>query len=257
MKPKSETTVKERYQQLLDGIKIDVLNIEQQHPSGQDIITIPMTPITNSSFNKNFIWWELIHRRLLHLSDGVMNTICRHQTITGLPNRCPKKLNWAPCKIIYTANMTTFPKGTTVDTNNLQPGKLPHMDFSFYNVTSIRGLFSVLTVLCAKTRMLWVLITTSKWSPVHIIYVTLKKLKNEQHSWKLVGVDEDYALANSVDVANLPVDQLRNSMETTSGDASWMKGNNEIQNRSIHNMVISGLLDIIQHKNKWCYVAET
>ena len=55
MKPKSETTVKERYQQLLDGIKIDVLNIEQQHPSGQDIITIPMTPITNSSFNKNFI----------------------------------------------------------------------------------------------------------------------------------------------------------------------------------------------------------
>ena len=53
IKPKVETKVKERYHQLLDFITIYVFNIEQQHPSSQDIITLPMTPIINSSFNKH------------------------------------------------------------------------------------------------------------------------------------------------------------------------------------------------------------
>ena len=37
------------------------------------------------------------------------------------------------------------------------------------------------------------------------------------------------------------------TMENTGGDASWLNGNNERHNRSIHNMVIAGLLDINQH----------
>ena len=63
---KFETTVKERYQQLLDFITIDVLNIDQQHPSSQYIITLPMTPIIKSSFNKHPMSWELINILLLH-----------------------------------------------------------------------------------------------------------------------------------------------------------------------------------------------
>ena len=73
MKLKVETAVKQIYEQLLGLINIDVLNIEQQHPSGQDIITVPMTPIINSSFNKHPISWEFIHCRLLHPSDSFMN----------------------------------------------------------------------------------------------------------------------------------------------------------------------------------------
>ena len=53
MKLKVDTTVKERYQQLLDLIKIGVLKIGKQNPSGTDIITLPMTPIIISSFNKH------------------------------------------------------------------------------------------------------------------------------------------------------------------------------------------------------------
>ena len=37
-------------------------------------------------------------------------------------------------------------------------------------------------------------------------------------------------------------------METTGGNASWINGKNEKHNRSIHNMVIEGLLDINQHE---------
>ena len=53
MKLKVETTVKEIYQQLLEFVTIDVLKIEKQHTSSQYIITLPMTPIIDSSFNKH------------------------------------------------------------------------------------------------------------------------------------------------------------------------------------------------------------
>ena len=50
---KFETAFKERYQQLLDFIAIDVVKIQQQHRSSQDIITIIMNTIINSSFTKH------------------------------------------------------------------------------------------------------------------------------------------------------------------------------------------------------------
>ena len=53
MNLKIESIVEEIHQKLLDFITIDVLKIEQQHISSQDIITLPMNPIINSSFNKH------------------------------------------------------------------------------------------------------------------------------------------------------------------------------------------------------------
>ena len=44
-------------------------------------------------------------------------------------------------------------------------------------------------------------------------------------------------------------------METTGGDASWLNKKHIINNISINNMVISGLLDSNQHANKWCCLA--
>ena len=76
------------------------------------MITLPMTPIINSSFNKHPMSWDLIHCRLLHPSDSVMKSMCRHQTIYGLPKQCPNKINKATCTICYTAKMTTINKGT-------------------------------------------------------------------------------------------------------------------------------------------------
>ena len=74
--------------------------------------------------------------------------------------------------------MTNFNKGKTVNTSNLQPGELIHMDFDFYNVTYIHGFISMLTVVCANTRMLWVLPTASKRAPVHIVCFIMTTLMN-------------------------------------------------------------------------------
>ena len=69
-------------------------------------------------------------------------------------------------------------------------------------------------------------------------------------------VDEDLPQEKSTDVTDFLVDEFNISLKTTSGDASCLNGNNESHNRSIHNMVISDLLGINQHENKWCCEAE-
>ena len=46
-------------------------------------------------------------------------------------------------------------------------------------------------------------------------------------------------------------------MKTTGGDAYWLNGKNERHNKSIHNMLRSGLLESNQHANKWCCAADT
>ena len=50
--------------------------------------------------------------------------------------------------------MTTFSKVTTVDTTNLQPGDLIHMEVAFFNVNFIHGFTSMITGACAKNIMI-------------------------------------------------------------------------------------------------------
>ena len=170
-----------------------------------------------------------------------------HQTITGPPKQCPKKLNQAPWTICYTEKMKTPPKGTTVDTNKLQSGELIHINLDFYSVTSIHGFISTLVVVFEKTRMLWVFTTTSKCPPIRIINFILTKMNKEQYPCKCVRVDKYGALENSTEVTKLLVDDFRIYMGTTGGGASWINENNEKHNISIHNTVKEVLLDSNQH----------
>ena len=101
--------------------------------------------------------------------------------------------------------MKTINKDTTVDTSNIQPGGLVHMEFAFYNVTSIHGFTSMLIVVSSKTIMLWVFPTVSKRAFALIIRFIITTLINEQHPCKRVRVDKDIELKNSTDVTNLIV----------------------------------------------------
>ena len=206
-----------------------------------------MNPIINSSFNKHPMSWELIRRRLLHPSDSFMKAMCCHQTLDGLPKHFPKKIHKAPFKICYTTKMTTINKGTTVDTSNLQPGEMFHMEFAFKKINSIRGFTSVLTVVCANTIMIQVFPTSSKIAHFRITRFILITLINEQHSCKRVIVYEYSVLAKSIDVKNLLVGEFKVAMENTGGDTSWLNGSNERHNRSIQDMVGAGLLDSNKH----------
>ena len=74
---------------------------------------------------------------------------------------------------------------------------------------------------------------------------------------KNVRVDEYGALEKSTDVTNLLVDGFKISTENNGRDASCTNGRNEIHNKSIHNMLRVGLIDINQNANKWCCAEET
>ena len=77
----------------------------------------------------------------------------------------------------------------------------------------------MLTVICEKTRILWVFHTAYNQSTVYIIRFIITTLKNEKHPYKHVRVDEDGALENSTYFTNLLVDKLNISMENTGGYA--------------------------------------
>ena len=59
-------------QHILDFITIEIINVEQQTSPENDIITFPMDPIINRSFNKHIISWEIFYRRLLHTSENLL-----------------------------------------------------------------------------------------------------------------------------------------------------------------------------------------
>ena len=114
--------------------------------------------------------WEIINFRLIHTSGSVMKAMCCHQTLTGLPKHFPNKINQAPCTICYTEKMTTFPKGKTVDTTNLQSVELIHVYLVFYNMTSVLGFTSMLNILCENTIIIWLFTTASKVYPVRVMF---------------------------------------------------------------------------------------
>ena len=91
--------------------------------------------------------------------------------------------------------ITALPKYTIFDASNLQPGELIHIDFSFYNVTSICGFTSRLTVVCENTRMIWVCPTASKYALFSIVQFIMKIPKNEHQPCKRIRVGEDGDLA--------------------------------------------------------------
>ena len=114
----------------------------------------------------------------------------------------------------------------------------------------------MITVICANTRMLWLLPTTSNLAPFRIMHFILETLNNEQRPCKLLIVDEDIFMEKSTDITKLIVDKFNISLETTGRYTSWPNGKNEHHSRSSRNIVISGLFDSNQHKNKWCCAAE-
>ena len=89
---------------------------------------------------------------------------------------------WNFPTVCFTKKMIISPKGATVDTTNIWPGELLFVEFSFYNAISVQGFTSMLTVVYAKTKVLWIFPNAYKQVPVRIIWFLLTKLKNENYA---------------------------------------------------------------------------
>jgi hypothetical protein len=198
---------------------------------------------------------SLLHQRFAHCSDDVLDTMCRKQTVQGLPKRPPPRYDFY-CAICSLGKMTREIKGKTCDTAALAPGALLHMDFAFWDVVSHRGFTAMLTIIDANTRTLWLFCTSSKKPPIHIVRWFFTKLRREQRTLATVRVDEDGSLARSSLFCAFIRDEAKLGLDTTVGYASYLNGKVERPNRTVANKVHCVLLNSDRPLSHWCYAVE-
>ena len=116
----------------------------------------------------------------------IFSKIYRHHII-------PRK-NCIQC---YEAKLKTVNKGETLDTSKLEKGELLHIDFKFFEKTSIRGFTTILTIFDAKTRKLWVFPRLDKSPQIEKLKMFFKKLELLQYKVMRIRVDEGGELSRS------------------------------------------------------------
>ena len=96
-------------------------------------------PIVNHSFKKDEWDWTKIHRKLSLIKEEKLEKMCKEETIKDMLKRCSKRFNHnkKTCLICIIGSKTSLPKGITINTDNLRPGELIHLDFYFLNEISI------------------------------------------------------------------------------------------------------------------------
>jgi hypothetical protein len=152
----------------------------------------------------------------------------------------------------YNGNST---EAKFTSTKLLRRGQLLHIDFSFWNLCSIRGFTSLLSAIAGKDRMLWNFPTVSKRIPLSILDYLFTMLDREGVTIENVRVDEDSALANNLEFSDFLI-QHKISLQTTGGYASFLNGKVERHHRTIAQMVRSLLLNSGLPSDLWCYAAE-
>jgi len=219
--------------------------------------TLPTTPVphVNSATSESSLNRLLAHQRLAHNSDEVLDTMCRKQSLLGLPKQ-PFPSRTCPCVICITTKFTHPPKAKTTSYVLTRRGQLLHIDFSFWTIPSIRGFTSLLSIIDGKDRMLWTFPTASKRPPLAILEYFFSILAKHDITVCSIRVDEDGALANSSEFTDFLV-QKSIAMETTGGHASFLNGKIERPHRTISQMVRAMLLNSGLPNKLWCYAAET
>jgi hypothetical protein len=91
---------------------------------------------------------NLCHQRLCHSCDQSLDNACRYQSLLGLQRPFP--IRQLPCPICTTTTFSHPSKTKEASTLLTRHGQLLHMDFSFWNVVSIRGFSSFLSIIDGK-----------------------------------------------------------------------------------------------------------
>jgi hypothetical protein len=106
-----------------------------------NITSIPLSNlIVKSSNTTKSLSRSLIHQRLAHCNHRKLDLMCRQETLSGLP-KLPLPLNHAECPICLMSKFANPPKGKTLSTDHLHPGKLLHIDYSFWDLSTFHQRF--------------------------------------------------------------------------------------------------------------------
>ncbi len=143
-----------------------------------------------------------------------------------------------------------------MSTDHLSKGEYLHLDFAFWDIPSIRHFTSMLVIVDAKTRMLWLFCTASKRAPMHIIVYFLNIMQREGCTVKTIRVDEDGSLARNTTFTSYLLEH-NITMDTTGGYSSFLNGKVEHPHQTISQLVRAMLLNSGHPPSTWCYCAES
>ena len=178
--------------------KLDYIQVEI---SCSTYPNMSISPIINSSFSQQPLYWTLIHRLCKHISDYRLSIMCKHKTMTHLPSSFSSSKHIHRCQwwIYWQSKAKNIPRGSTSDTSHLRPGNLLQMDFMFINNKSIRGFASMLIIVDARTRKLWVFCTPNKTPPIDTVRFFLRCLQIAQIPISIICTDEGGELARCME----------------------------------------------------------
>jgi hypothetical protein len=138
--------------------------------------------------------------------------------------------------VIFVAKMTQVIKVKTVNTPNINPGELLHMDLAFWDVLSHQGFLALLMIIDAKN---WLFCTTIKKPPLHILRWFFTSIRRENRHLVHICVDEDGALPGSTAFCKYIRDEEALNIETTGCYASYLNVKIERPNRTIAERVLA------------------
>ena len=141
-----------------------------------------------------------------------------------------------PCLIFLLNKIDKFTIGPNIDVSKISPGFMLKIDFSFFNVESIRGFSSTFLAICSATSHPFRFTYRIKHPTFDIIKLFVTILRNHYNKVTFIQVDEYGALERYYEFI-----KTRNNtniiVQTTGGDASSLNGIIEIPNRTLDNII--------------------
>ena len=103
--------------------------------------------------------------------------MARKGLMEGLPKDLFELKDPSPICLLTKANKIS--RGLTTDVSKFAPGFMLQMDFSFFNIESIRGFTSTCVAICSDTSYPFVFPSRSKRLPLDILKFIFTKLRNQ------------------------------------------------------------------------------
>ena len=144
------------------------------------------------------LFWRLHicygHKKLTYIQDmikkGYVDGISKNTKLVPLPFRCI---------VCDAATATTLPQGKVKDFSKAPIGTLFHLDFTFFNVISVRDFSSALALAEGTSRRLWFFPTRSNNPPIDLCIYFFSWLKKGGINVQSLRCDEDGGLACSAE----------------------------------------------------------
>ena len=130
-------------------------------------------------------------------------------------------------------------------------GFMLHMDFTFFNVESIRGFTSTFVAICSATSYPFVLPSRSKRPPLDILTFLVTTLRNHDKKVSFIQVDYYGALAKSSEFIKT-CHNMSIIVQTTGGYASTINCKNKSTNKTLANNTRALIQKSSHNKQLWC-----